>query len=680
MAAPACDLETTGCGCGPHGPADLRSWWRVIAGVLVAANAMTFSLAINSSEATAGQRLAVNGGLFSLSLISVALLGWPLARNAWREARRGRLTIEAMFLAGIGGAMTTSVVAAVTGSGHTYFEVVCILLVVYGLGQQLTVAARDRALRSALEWAPETTVCRVVEEDGGEREIPVTELRCGERFVVNPGETIPADGAIAAGEGFVREAEMTGEGFVAARRPGDLVWAGTHGVDARFEIVATADGAERRIDHILDAVERARGVPSTLQRAADRVVAWFLPVVTVVAAGTFAGWTWHAGWQAGLFNAMAVLLVACPCALGLATPLAVWGALARLAGRGLVARGGDAVEALAAVDTALFDKTGTLTEPRATLVDLAVGAVPGLSEETVRAVLAAVERASDHPVAAAFHDLVGSGGEEPRVLALRLLPGRGVEAEVATVAGGVRRVTVGTAASLVAANDPAWRRLRGRLREVPGAHELAVLIDGEVAAAATVDERLRSSWREALGELRGLGVATAVLTGDAAERALRVGADRVLASLRPEDKVAEVVRLHAEGRRILFVGDGVNDAAAMAGSEVSVAVTSGAELAAEIADISWHSGDLRALPWAIGLARATVGTIRSNLRFALVYNVAGVALAVAGLLHPVAAAILMTCSSLVVTWRATTPFAEEEAEAVADARLRASVRAVGAAT
>lgn len=677
---PACDLETVGCGCGPQGPVDLRAWWRVIAGVLVAANAMTFSLAINSSEATPGQRLAVNGGLFALSLISVVLLGWPLARNAWREAVRGRVTIEAMFLAGIGGAMTTSVVAAVTGSGHTYFEVVCILLVVYGLGQQLTAAARDRALRSVLEWAPETTVCRVLEQDGSEREIPVVELRRGSRFVVNPGETVPADGAIAVGEGFVREAEMTGEGFVVARRPGDLVWAGTHGVDARFEVVATADGAERRIDHILDAVERARGVPSTLQRAADRVVSWFLPVVVAVAGATFIGWTWHAGWQAGLFNAMAVLLVACPCALGLATPLAVWGALARLAGRGLVARGGDAVEALAAVDTALFDKTGTLTEPRAALVDLVVGDVPGLSKEGVRAALAAVQRESNHPVAAAFHDLGTGDVPEPRVAALRLLPGRGVEAEVVDGVGARRRVTVGIAASLVAADDPVWGQLRGRLKEVAGARELTVLVDGEVAAAAAVDESLRSSWREALGELRLLGVDTAVVTGDTAERAFRTGADRVLASLRPEDKVAEVEHLRTAGRRVLFVGDGVNDAAAMAGAEISVAVTSGAQLAAEVADISWHSEDLRVLPWAIGLARSTVATIRTNLRFALFYNVAGVALAVAGLLHPVAAAILMTCSSLVVTWRATTPFAEEEAEAAAEARIRASMRAVGAAT
>jgi heavy metal translocating P-type ATPase len=523
-------------------------------------------------------------------------------------------------------------------------------------------------------------VCRVLEKDGSEREIPVVELQRGWRFVVNPGETIPADGVIAVGEGFVREAEMTGEGFVVNRRPGDTVWAGTHGVDARFEIVAAANGAERRIDRILDAIERARPVPSTLQRAADRVVGWFLPVVATLAAATFAGWTWHSGWQEGLFNAMAVLLVACPCALGLATPLAVWGALARLAGRGLVARGGDAVEALAAVDTALFDKTGTLTEPRTVLVDLVVGSLRGLSEETVRAVLAAVQRASTHPVAAAFHDLASGCSDEMRVVALRLLPGRGVEAEVADAAGASRRVAVGTAALLTAADDPAWQRLRRRLREVAGARELVVLIDDEVVAAAVVDERLRSSWRDALGELHELGVATAVLTGDTAERAMRTGASRVLASLRPEDKVAEVERLHAAGRRILFVGDGVNDAAAMAASEVSVAVTSGAELAAEVADISWHSGDLRVLPWAIGLARGTVSTIRTNLRFALLYNVAGIALAVAGLLHPVAAAILMTCSSLVVTWRATTPFAEEEAEAAAEARLRASMKTVGAAT
>jgi heavy metal translocating P-type ATPase len=640
----------------------------VAVGAVIAVNSMTVSLAVNTSDTTAGERAAIHGVLLALAVAGLAILGWPLARNALRAARARRITIEAMFLSGVVGAFTASVVASITGTGHVYFEIVTIMLVVYAFGQQLTASAQEKALRAATRWAPAATECTLVHADGHTEQVPVSGIRAGDRVLAPPGSLIAVDGTVESGEAFVREAEMTGELFAVVRRPGDRVWAGTACVDASLVVRATADGGRRRIDSILDAVEKARRVPSTLQSQADRLVGVFLPLVLSIAVLTFLGWTVAAGWERGLFNAMAVLLVACPCALGLATPLAVWAAVGRLASRGLVVRGGDAVEELAAVDAVVFDKTGTLTEPRPTLVDLVVDGEQGVGRHEVLRMVRALESESRHPLAAAFVADGESGEAGLAVTDHRILPAAGVAGTIVEPESGRRReLQVGAAARLAEAAGPAWDRLAERLRAPEAAHRLAVVLEGRLVAAAAVDERLRGSWPQTLRQLRDDGVLTVVMTGDVAARARMAAADRVASEMSPEDKLEAVRALRRDGRRVLFVGDGVNDAAAMAASDVSIGVAGGAELAAEVAGIAWHGEDLRVVAWALELARGTVRTIRGNLRLAAAYNAAGVALAAGGVLHPVAAALLMTCSSLVVTWRATSVLQESEEEAAAGA-------------
>jgi cation transport ATPase len=446
-------------------------------------------------------------------------------------------------------------------------------------------------------------------------------------------------------------------------------------VDAALTITATADGRHRRIDRILEAVERARSEPSTLQAQADRLVARFLPAVMAIAATTLALWWWTDGWRAGVFNAMSVLLVACPCALGLATPLALWVVVARLASRGLTVANGDAVEALAAVDRVVFDKTGTLTEPRTRLVDMATSPPPGMSSEQVEGLVAAVERISTHPVAAAFDELEAAHDGSWVVESLETIPGTGVRAGVRGPAGGhPLEVVIGAADRLNVAASEDWRPLRDQLRGRDGARELAVLVGGRPVAAALVDERLRSSWPEALDTLRTMELPALVMTGDSAERAVRTSGDDVAAGLGPEQKLDRVEALRAAGHRVLMVGDGVNDAAAMAAADVSIAVAGGADLASEVADVVWHGSDLRVIPWALRLSRRSVATIRSNLLLAATYNGAGIGLAVAGLLHPVAAALLMTCSSVVVTFRAMAGLQQEQREAEAASEAAAELR------
>ncbi len=650
--APSVPPAAPACACGPSEPFNVAAWWRIGVGALIVANSITLSLAVDTSEVSAADARTINLVLLGLALAAAAVLGWPLARNAARTLRQGRFTIEAMFMAGLGGAMAASLLSLVRGAGETYFEVVSILLVVYAFGQQLSAQVQERALRATEQWAPAVTTCLILAEDGQEREIVVTELEAGDRVLVPPGAAIAADGVVEEGEAFVREAEMTGEPFAVVRRPGDEVWAGTWCVDASLVVRATVAGGRRRIDRIVEAVERARRTPTSLQNQADRLVGRFLPAVLLVAGATFAGWWPAVGWARALFNAMAVLLIACPCALGLATPLALWAALARLAGRGLVVRDGNAIERLAAVDVAVFDKTGTITESSATLVDLVVEPPAGLDRATVLRLVTAVERAAQHPVADAFVGLAdGDGGVVVR--RLRVLPAAGVAALLADPGlGGEIEVVIGASDRVAGGAEAAWTALRARLRTGGPAHEIAVLVDGVPAALALVDERLRTSWPTTLESLRAQGLETLVMTGDRAERALVTAADDVQASLTPEDKLARVRALRAAGRRVLFVGDGVNDAAAMAASDVAVGAASGTELAAEVAAVTWYGGDLRSVAWAVEVARSTVRRIRGNLVLAAGYNLVGISLAAAGVLHPVAAALLMMSSSVVVTWRA----------------------------
>lgn len=620
---------------------------------MIAANSMTLSLAVDTSETGAEEARVVHLILFVLAVVSLAVLGWPLARNTARAIERRTITVEAMFLAGIIGATTASLVAMFSNTGDVYFEVVSILLVVYAFGQQLTAHVQQRALRAAIEWSPDVTRCIVIGDGGRRSEIPVAQLRAGQTVFVPAGAMIAADGIVAAGHAFVREAEMTGEPFAVVKRPGDQVWAGTICVDASLEVRASTDGRNRRIDRIVEAVDRARLAPSSLQSQADRLVSRFLPTILLIAAATFVVWRWIADWQEALFNSMAVLLVACPCALGLATPLAVWVAIGRFASRGLVVNGGDAVEALASVDIAVFDKTGTVTEAETRLVDVVIEPPTGIDRAGVLRLVEAAERSCSHPVASAFRNLAPDDVERAEVERYTLVPAVGIRAVVVdSRSQSWHEVSIGSAAGLAVKSNPMWLSLRSRLARGVGARTIAVLIDGAPAAAALVDERLLESWPAALGSLRDMGLETAVMTGDTVARARLTAADQVLAGLTPERKLSAVRRLRRDGRRVLFVGDGVNDAAAMAESDVSIGVAGGTDLAAEVANMVWHGRDVRAISWAVQAARETVTTIRGNLVLAAGYNLAGVTLAVTGMLHPVAAALLMTCSSVVVTWRA----------------------------
>jgi heavy metal translocating P-type ATPase len=611
---------------------------------------MIFGLALNlHDDVPHAVRNFTQWLILAGTVLVAVLLGGPLVRTTLSELRKGRLTIEALFLLTMAGALAASLQAHLTGRGKIYFEVVSVLLVVYTLGRLIGARTRAAALSRSRAWGEQLCTCRLVDAAGHTRTAPVVDVMPGDEVEVHPGELIAVDGVIRQGVGFVSESVVSGEPFVVVRRPGDRVLAGSVTFDATFRITANAKGTERQVDRLLAAVEEARDKPLALQSRADRLGRWVLPLVVFTALGTFGYWTFltDVGWETALFNAMSVLLVACPCVIGLATPVVIWSALGRLAERGVIVRSGDAIERLAGVDRVMFDKTGTLTEDRFALVDIETTAT-GIERTKLLGWLSLVQAQSHHPVAKPFAELPRpyAPGEEPRVLSLVAVPGCGVVAELVEADGTRHEIRIGT---------PEWLRF-DRVPQAPGREggkTVHVVLDGELAAVATVAERLRASAPEALAHFAQLGLPVEVLTGDASGRAEALGLPPTRAELLPDDKRAVIEAVKTGGAKPLFVGDGINDAAALAAAHIGVALSSGTDLAVSAAAVTLYHDDLRALPWAVELSRATVRAVRRNLFRALAYNLVGMTLAACGVLHPVVAAILMVVSSLTLIFSST---------------------------
>jgi heavy metal translocating P-type ATPase len=620
----------SGC-CGPASPADSSTWWRIAIGAFLAFNSMTIALAVNLSKVDRQQHLVLQGIPLCVCLIVGILLGGPIVSGIWREWRALRLTIESLFLLSIMGAFVASLISFLTGEGPVFFEVVSILFVVYALGRELGRYGQSKILQALGQWDPATLTCEVVSAAGISRTVQIAEVQAGDRVRVHPGAMIPVDGFVCEGESFVHEASMSGEGFVVSRREGDHVLAGTHVVDSTLLVEAEAGGTARCVDRISAVIREAALQPSDSQLAANRIMQWFVPVVTATALLTFCLQTLRHGWLAALFDAMAVLLVACPCALGFATPVAIWTAMRRLNAFGMAVTSGKAIENLALVNCVAFDKTGTLTLPEASPE---LQFEPGWLDRRalVEKLISAAESSVEHPIANVLRALAKENSFIAR--SVRIEPGLGIRAEVESSANTRHIVRI---VKITGASDDAQ-------------HCLAVEIDNQRAASILLRETQRPLVAETIHELKKLGIRSVLVTGDGPSRTESLPLAELFSRMTPEQKLEIVREKKRKGEIILFVGDGINDAAAMAESDVSIAV--GREtLTREVADVEWPSPNLMVLPKAIFLSRQTVQLIRSNLIFALCYNIAGMAAAAAGFLHPLIAALLMTTSSCIVTFR-----------------------------
>ncbi|MBF4136505.1 heavy metal translocating P-type ATPase [Streptomyces albidoflavus] len=595
--------------------------------------------------------------------------GLPFHRAAWTNLRHGATTMDTLVSVGTLAAFGWSLWALFLGhagmpgmrhgfgltasradaSSMIYLEVAAGVVTFLLLGRWLEARAKRRAgaaLRALLELgAREATVVR----DGREVRVPVARLVAGDRFTVRPGETIATDGRVLEGRSAVDTSLLTGESVPVDVTPGDQVTGATVNTGGRLTVEATRIGADTQLARMARLVEQAQNGKAAVQRLADRVSAVFVPVVLVLALGTLVGWLLATDDATAAFTAaVAVLIIACPCALGLATPTALLVGTGRGAQLGILIRGPEALENTRRVDTVVLDKTGTLTTGRMELTE--VLPADGTGETELLRLAGALEHASEHPIARAL----ASAAEErhgplPPVSGFASTSGLGVRG---TVEG--RQVAAGRPRLLAEAGMPLPEELERALAaaEARGRTVVAVGWDGAVRGLLTLADALRETSAEAVRELRALGLTPVLLTGDneavAAEVARAVGIDRVVAGVLPEGKVAEVERLREEGRTVAMVGDGVNDAAALATADLGLAMGTGTDAAIEAGDLTLVRGDLRAAGDAIRLSRRTLATIKGNLCWAFGYNVAALPLAAAGLLNPMIAGAAMTFSSVFV--------------------------------
>jgi P-type Cu+ transporter len=619
--------------------------------------------------------------------------GLRFFQKGWPALRRAAPDMNSLVMIGTSAAYGYSLVATFTpwllpeGTVFVYYEAAAVIVTLILLGRYFEAAAKGRtgeAIRALMRLQPRTAR---VERDGVELEVDVDAVRRGDVVAVRPGERVPVDGVVVAGESYVDESMISGEPIPVAKRAGDPITGGTINTNGSLRFEARAVGADTVLAQIIAMVEAAQGAKLPIQALVDRVVRVFVPVVLAIATLTLVTWLIFGPEPAltfALVNTVAVLIIACPCAMGLATPTSIMVGTGKAAEMGVLFRNGVALQGVGQADVVALDKTGTLTKGRPEVTDVVTA--DGFDEATLLTLVGAVEADSEHPIAGAMVAAARSnGGELPRVEGFEATPGFGVAGRVEG-----RTVQVGAGRYLQRLGiDPG--PLGGAVQRLSdeGKTAVYVAIDGRAAGVIAVADALKPSSAEAVAALHALGKRVAMITGDDARTARAIakqlGIDEVLAEVLPDGKAEAVRGLQAAGRKVAFVGDGINDAPALAQADVGLAIGTGTDVAIESADVVLMSGDLRNVPNAIALSRATLRNIRQNLFWAFAYNTllipvaAGVLYPAFGLLlSPIFAAAAMGLSSVFVVTNALRlrrfrPPMAAEVGAVRQPALRAAV-------
>ena len=643
---------------GPHGVAG-NAMFRLALSVFLSLNVMIFTVLLWTQDVYGD---AATGTVSALGMWDVArylcmlfslpvlyLLGLPVATEAWIALRRGVLSTDLLLIVGTLAAYLYSIVSTVRGAGAVYFEVGCVVLVLVTLGRWLEAHGKQRTA-AVLESLEKLLPLSVHRREGEQLvEIPLDDVRVGDRLVVRAGERIPCDGRITAGVASIDAQLLTGESRPQVRETSDMVVGGTLDLDGTLTIEVTAPPRGGTWRRLLDCVREARLQKGRYEQLADRLAAAFLPLVFVVALGAFAFHAWFHGVDQGLLAGLAVVLIACPCALGLATPMAVWSALGAAAQNQVLFRNGRALERLAQARVLAFDKTGTLTDGRPS-VDRFVSFYPPESEETLSLALSAC--ASSH------HDLSRAVQEycrrQPRTVerscAVRTLSGRGLEAVFAelseTVFLGSERLMRESGMALSAYGAATIQSLTSQ-----GLSVVCIGRQGNVSGVFGLRECMRPGVNEMLTACRAAKLQVCVLTGDHAVRGQALAAElgvEVRSELLPEDKLAAVGDLRRRFGSTVMIGDGINDAPALTAADVGMALGCGTDVSRESAEVCLLGNDLTKVPWAVELARRTVRIVKQNLFWSLAYNLVGIGLAATGRLNPVWAAAAMMLSGLCV--------------------------------
>jgi len=573
---------------------------------------------------------------------------WPFFVRGWRSIINRHLNMFTLIALGVSVAYLYSLIAVFApgifpaafrdhqGGVALYFEAAAVIVTLVLLGQVLELRARARtssAIRALLDLAPKTAR-RLT--DGGEEDVPVEHIQPGDRLRIRPGEKVPVDGRVTEGSSSVDESMVSGEPVPVEKLAGDGLVGGTVNGTGMLIMEAEKVGADTLLARIVQMVADAQRSRAPIQRLADTVAAWFVPTVIVVAVLTFVAWSLRGpepSLSYALINAIAVLIIACPCALGLATPISIMVATGRGASLGVLFRNAEAIELMRKIDTIVVDKTGTLTVGKPAVSAVLCG--DGWSEETLLRLAASLERASEHPLSAAIVSHArGRNVSLTDVDGFESITGKGVRGSV-----DGRDVAIGNAAMMkMLSADPGGLAGDADTRRDSGETAMFVAVDGAVAGVISVADPIKDSTPDAIAELHREGVAIVMLTGDnertARSVAERLGLDRVMADVLPEQKLEVVRRLQQEGRIVAMAGDGVNDAPALAQADVGIAMGTGTDVAMESAAVTLVKGDLRGIAAARKLSHATMANIRQNLVFAFGYNSLGIPIA-AGALYPV---------------------------------------------
>jgi P-type Cu+ transporter len=562
---------------------------------------------------------------FALTCPVMFYSGAPFFKAAWKALAHRSANMNSLVSLGTGAAFLYSVFQTVRGAHEVYFEAAAVIVALILLGRMLEARARGKAadaIRRLTELQPPTA--RVL-RDGAESEIPVDTVQAGDVIVVRPGERIPVDGAVVEGESAVDESMLTGESLPVDKATGAPVYAGTMNLSGGFRFAASRVGRGAMLQQMIELVKQAQGSRAPVARLADVVSGYFTLGVLLAALVTFTGWLWAAPFGKAMENAVAVLIIACPCALGLATPTAIMVSSGRGASRGILIKGGEALEMAHRIDTVLFDKTGTITQGKPEVKRITPA--PGYTETELLRLAASAEAYSEHPLGRAIVDAAAARGIAlAESASFSAQPGHGVRA---TVDG--RDIEIG----------------RG-----DGPAALSVRVDGAPAGSIEIADAIKPGVPAVIARLRAMGLEVWMITGDhratAEAIAAEAGIANVVAEVLPAGKVDAVKKLQAAGKRVAMVGDGVNDAPALAQADLGIAMGSGSDIAMQAGDVTLMRGSLDLVAESIDLSRRTMRVIRQNLFWAFAYNTLGIPLAAFGLLSPMIASAAMALSSVTV--------------------------------
>jgi Cu+-exporting ATPase len=585
----------------------------------------------------------------SLSTIVILGLGWRFHRGMLQQAVRGAANMDTLISLGTLAALSSSAWGLYAGDQHLYFETGAVIAAFILLGRYFEARSRGQASAAIEKLVDLGAKTAHLVRDGRVHEIPIDDVRVGDVLLVKPGEKVPVDGKVVEGRSSVDEAMLTGESMPVSKTEGDDVFGATINVSGAFRMQATKVGQDTTLAQIVKLVADAQGNKAPIQRLADRISGIFVPIVLGVALLTAAGWYLATGdLQQSLIPAVAVLVIACPCSLGLATPTAIMVGTGLGARRGILIKSGEALERGEKIDVVMFDKTGTLTEGRPKVADV-IAANAGVGEAGVLGLAASLEQLSEHPLAQA---IVSAAREKDLALdqvdGFESLAGKGVRG---TIAGNA--VLVGSP-RLLREVGVSTAGLQGKIdeREAAAQTVVAVARNGELVGIVAIADTLKEDAKAAVMRLRAKGLQTAMITGDNSKAAQAIaqqaGIEQVFAEVLPQEKAEQVQLLQQQGRRVAFVGDGINDAPALAQADLGIAIGTGTDIAIEAGNIVLVRGSPLKVVEALTLSRLTFQTIKQNLFWAFFYNVAAIPLAALGLLNPVIAAAAMAVSSVSV--------------------------------